>query len=262
MGQVTAHYESVSEEARLRTGFGVLEFARSQEILLRYLPPAPAVVLDIGGAAGIYSTWLASLGYRASLLDLVYKHTALARAAGVTSVVQGDARALPYSDACSDAVLLMGPLYHLTERSCRVRALAEARRVLRPGGVVFAACICRYASLMAALALGLLDDSSFEPILRRNLDEGQHRNPGSDPLYFTTAYMHLPQELRDETEEAGFMIEDLLPVEGPGWLAKNFEQAWADETQKKRLLDIARRVEREPALTGVSPHLLAVGRRQ
>jgi len=156
----------------------------------------------------------------------------------------------------------MGPLYHLTERSCRVRALAEARRVLRPGGVVFAACICRYASLMAALALGLLDDSSFEPILRRNLDEGQHRNPGSDPLYFTTAYMHLPQELRDETEEAGFMIEDLLPVEGPGWLAKNFEQAWADETQKKRLLDIARRVEREPALTGVSPHLLAVGRRQ
>jgi len=261
MGQVTAHYESVSEEARLRTGWGALEFARSQEILHRHLPHPPAVVLDIGGAAGIYSAWLSSVGYRAYLLDLVYKHAALARAAGVTPVVQGDARVLPYADACADAVLLMGPLYHLTERKCRVKALAEVRRVLRPGGVVFAAGICRYASLMAALVLGLLNDPNLAPILRRNLDEGQHRNPGGDPLYFTTAYMHLPQELRDEMEEAGFTVEDLLPVEGPAWLAKDFDEAWADEAQRKRLLDATRRVEREPGLTGVSPHLLAVGRR-
>lgn len=260
MGQVTAHYESVSEEVRLRTGWGLLEFARSQEILLRYLPPAPAVVFDIGGAAGIYSVWLTSLGYRAFLLDLVHKHAALARTAGVQSV-QGDARALPYSDACSDVVLLMGPLYHLTERKCRVKALAEARRMLRPGGVVFAACICRYASLMAALVLGLLDNPYFAPILRRNLDEGQHRNPDGDPQYFTTAYMHLPDELRDEMEEAGFTMEDLLPVEGPAWLATDFDHVWADEAQRSRLLDVTRQVEREPALMGLSPHLLAVGRR-
>jgi 2-polyprenyl-3-methyl-5-hydroxy-6-metoxy-1,4-benzoquinol methylase len=75
MGQVRAHYEAVAEETRLHSGWGLLEFARSQEILLRYLPPAPATVLDIGGAAaGIYSLWLESLGYRVSLLDLVHKH--------------------------------------------------------------------------------------------------------------------------------------------------------------------------------------------
>ena len=260
MGHVTAHYEGVSEETRLLTGFGMLEFARSQEILLRCLPPAPAVVLDIGGACGIYSSWLASLGYQPRLLDLVHKHAVAAHAAGIASV-QGDARSLPYRDACCDAIMLMGPLYHLTERKCRVAALAEARRVLRPGGLVFAAAICRYASLMAALVLGLLDDPQFEPILRRNLDEGQHRNPGGNALYFTTAYLHLPSQLCDEMKEAGFTIEDLLAVEGPGWLARNFEQVWADELQRKRLLDLTRRVQNEPALLGVSPHVMAVGRR-
>jgi SAM-dependent methyltransferase len=179
----------------------------------------------------------------------------------MTMVVQGDGRALPYAGACSDAVLLMGPLYHLTERRCRVKALVEARRVLRPGGVLFAASICRYAPLMAALVLGFLDNPHFEPILKRNLDEGQHRSPTGDPLYFTTAYLHRPKDLRDEMEEAGLPVEDLLAVEGPGWLAKDFEKVWAEEALKHKLLDLMRRVEREPSLMGVSPHLPAVGRR-
>lgn len=261
MGHVAAHYEAVSEETRLLTGSGRLEFARSQEILLRYLPPAPALVLDIGGAAGIYSSWLASLGYRVSLLDLVHKHTVTAHGAGLASV-QADARILPFPHACCDIALLMGPLYHLTERQCRIAALAEAQRVLRPGGVVFAAAICRYSALMAALVLGLLNDPLFEPVVHRSIKEGQYRNPGSDPLYFTTAYFHLPSELCDEMKEAGFVVEDLLAVEGPAWLAKDFDQVWEDEALRNRLLDIARRVEKEPALLGASPHLLAVGRRQ
>ena len=156
----------------------------------------------------------------------------------------------------------MGPLYHLTERRCRIAALAEARRVLRPGGAVFVAAICRYASLMAAVALGFLQDPQFEPILQRDLNDGQHRNPGEDPLYFTTAYFRLPEELCDEMKEAGFGVEALLAVEGPAWLAKDFEQDWADEIRRKRMMDLVHRVEREPALAGVSPHLLAVGRRE
>ncbi len=261
MGQVRAHYESVSEQTRLESGWGLLELVRSEEILLRHLPPPPAMVLDIGGAAGVYSLWLQSLGYRVSLFDLVHKHAGQAHAAGIASVVQGDARALPYADSCSDAVLLMGPLYHLTERKCRVKTLIEARRVLRPGGVLFAASICRYAPLMAALVLGFLDNPYFEPILQRNLDDGQHRNPTGDLLYFTTAYLHLPEDLRGEIDEAGFSVEDLLAVEGPGWLAKDFDRVWGDGALRKKLLDLMRRVERDPALIGVSPHVLAVGRR-
>jgi SAM-dependent methyltransferase len=237
-----------------------LELARSQEILRRFLPEAPATVLDLGGGAGVYSAWLGSLGYKVTLLDLVRKHTVQARGAGVTAV-QGDARALPFRDARCDAALLMGPLYHLTEREERVRALTEARRAVRPGGVVIAAAICRYASLIPAMATGLLDEPHFMTSLGRTVTEGQYRNFDGAVEYFTTAYFHLPEDLRAEMTEAGLAVAEVLAVEGPVWLAKDFEQAWADERQRKRLLEIAQQVEKEPALWGVSPHLLAAGRR-
>lgn len=260
MGQVVSHYEAVSEQTRLLNGVGLLEFERSRQILQAALPPPPALILDIGGAAGIYSAWLATLGYQPLLLDLVHKHAAAARSAGLAAV-QGDARSLPHPDACCDAVLLMGPLYHLTEFPCRVKALMEARRVLRPGGVVIAAAICRYASLMAALSYGFLDHLQFESILWRPLEDGQYRNPQDDPLFFTTAFFHLPAQLQEEMQQAGLAVEDLLAVEGPCWLARDFDRLWADEAQKARLLGIAKRLERDPAMLNLSAHLLAIGRR-
>lgn len=260
MGHVRAHYEAGAEATRLLSGFGVLEFARTQELLLRHLPPAPAQILDVGGASGIYSAWLGSLGYRVQLLDLVHKHAAAALANGVAAA-QADARRLPLPEACCDAVLLMGPLYHLTERDCRMAALAEARRVLRPGGLLCAAAICRFAGLLAALALGLLDDPCFDAILRRHLENGQHRNPTGALEYFTTAFFHLPAELAEETQAAGFTLEALLAIEGPCWLAKDFDATWAREEHRERLLILARQVESDPALLGVSPHLMALGRR-
>ena len=83
------------------------------------------------------------------------------------SATLGDARKLAFPDRSADAVLLLGPLYHLTERADRLAALREARRVLRPGGVVFAAAISRFASLLDGLARDLLDDPDFRPIRDR-----------------------------------------------------------------------------------------------
>ena len=73
------------------------------------------------------------------------------------------------ADASVDAVLLLGPLYHLTERADRVRALAEGRRVLRPGGVLAAAAISRYASAVDGLFRGHLREPGFEAIVERDL---------------------------------------------------------------------------------------------
>lgn len=148
--EILAYYARGKEDARLREGgapAGRLEFWRTQDVLRRLMPAAPARVLDVGGGSGIHAEWLARDGYEVDLLDPVPLHVEqAARLPGVTAR-PGDARALPADDASYDVVLLLGPLYHLPERPDRVRALAEAYRVVRPGGLVVAATINRFAGL-------------------------------------------------------------------------------------------------------------------
>jgi ubiquinone/menaquinone biosynthesis C-methylase UbiE len=153
---VIAHYEhQVSEQDRLsQDAMSRLEWLRTREILTRYLPPPPAKVLDIGGGAGAYALPLARQGYQVHLIDPVSRHVEQARTASqaqpdhpLADAVVGDARALPYVDTSADAVLMLGPLYHLTRRSARLEALSQARCVLCPDGLLVAAAISRYASL-------------------------------------------------------------------------------------------------------------------
>ena len=160
-----------------------------------------------------------------------------------------------------DAVLLLGPLYHLTERADRVRALAEARRVVRPGGVVVAAAISRFASTVDGLARGRLDEPGFAAIVERDLSDGQHRNPTRRPEWFTTAYFHLPDELATEVADAGLRLRALLAVEGVGEFAADAAERLADLDRRERLLEVVRRVEAEPSLLGASPHILAIAGR-
>ncbi len=258
MDEVIAHYTRVPEDGRLRSGWGTLEQARTQELVLRHLPPPPGRVLDVGGGSGAYSTWLAALGYEVHLVDPVPVHVEHALAAGLTSATVGDARSLRQAAAAVDAVLLLGPLYHLTERRDRIAALREARRVLGAGGHLFAAAISRFASLLDGLVRGFVDDPGFARILDRDLLLGQHRNDTGNPDFFTTAYFHQPEEFRAEIQEAGFAAVELAAVEGPVWLARDFPERWADPVRREHLLDLVRRVEHEPALLGASPHLLAM----
>lgn len=112
----------------------------------QWLAVPPARVLDVGGASGAYASWLSERGYQVQLIDPVPLHRAQATADGRFTVAAGDARGLEEDDSSYDAVLLPGPLYHLTDRADRVRALAEARHVSRPDGIVAAAVISRYAT--------------------------------------------------------------------------------------------------------------------
>jgi SAM-dependent methyltransferase len=254
------------EAERLVSGNGALELARSQELLLRHLPPPPADVLDVGGGPGVYSSWLALLGYRVRLIDPVPLHVAQAMLVARSQpdrpfdAIIGDALRLDEPDTQWDAVLLMGPLYHLTERSERLAALGEAARVMRPGGLVAAVAISRFASLLDSLRRGVLRNPDLIAMVERDLRDGQHRNPSleANPNWFTTAFFHHPDQLAAEVREAGLDLEAVLAVEGPGWL---FEDQWADPAQRDSVLRAIRAVEREPSLLGQSSHLLAVAHR-
>jgi SAM-dependent methyltransferase len=161
---IQRYYERGRERERLTRDGGTLELIRTQELLQRYLPPPPADVLDVGGGPGVYAAWLALAGYRVHLIDPVPLHVAQAVAAAATqpthpfTAAVGDARRLDEPDASCDAALLFGPLYHLTQRVERLAALAEARRVLRPGGLALVVAISRFGSLLDGVRQGYLGD--------------------------------------------------------------------------------------------------------
>jgi SAM-dependent methyltransferase len=265
--EMQAYYELGLEADRLFHGHGRLELARTQEIILRHLPPPPCAVLDVGGGPGAYACWLASRGHRVTLIDASPLHVKQARAASrrqpqapLADCRLGDARQLDVAGASVPVVLLLGPLYHLTELQDRLQALRESYRALEPGGLLFAAAVGRYASLLSGVSDNLLGDPDFAAIVARDLRDGQHRN-STDKDYFTTAFFHRPEELEAEVREAGFELLDLLGVEGPGWLLPDIERRWANPAERERLLQAARDVEREPTLLGLPAHLLAVGRK-
>ena len=264
---VTDYYEQAPEEERLGQGAFVLEELRTREIIERYAPRPPATVLDVGGAAGAYALPLANAGYTVHLVDASPRLVAEAdrRSAGsrerLASCRVGDARALDFADECAEIVLLLGPLYHLTQPSDRARALSEARRVLKPGGRLFAAGISRFASALDGLSRDALRDPQFAAIVERDLREGQHRNPTGRLDYFTTAYFHHPDELRAEVSDAGLTFEGLYGLEGPGWLLPDVEARIADPRRLGDLLRVARALEAEPSVLGISAHLLAVARK-
>jgi SAM-dependent methyltransferase len=270
MAEMSAFYDRGDEQGRL-ADWGRLEFLRMRELLARFLPPAPATVLDVGGAAGAYALPLAADGYEVHLVDPVALHVEQARAASaaqpdapLASATLADARELPFEDASVDAVLMLGPLYHLTEADDRARALREAHRVLRPGGVLAAAAIMRFASTLDGVAQGFLLEPGFEAIVERDLADGQHRNPEDHPRWFTTAYFHRPDELEREVAAAAFEVREVLAIEGAVGAAAETHalDGWLDDPAKREvLLRAIRRVEAEPSLLGASPHVLAVATR-
>jgi ubiquinone/menaquinone biosynthesis C-methylase UbiE len=259
--EIIRHYERDRPEAtRITEGFGTLELERTREVVRRHLPAPPARVLDVGGGEGVHARWLAADGYDVHLVDPVPAHVAAATGAPYTAAL-GDARALEFADETFEAVLVLGPCYHLIERGDRVQAMREARRVVRPGGVVFVAAISRFASLFDGLARGFLFDAEFRAIVLDDLRTGVHRNEHEHPHWFTTAYFHRPDELMGEAEDAGLQARDLVGLEGMAGWQRQLATHWEDPDGRDVILAAARAVEAAPELAGLSAHMLLVAER-
>ena len=250
------------EDARTATSVeGRVELERTRRLVTAALAPASRV-LDVGGATGVHSRWLAEAGHEVTLLDPVPSQVGRAAAAGTFTAVVGDARDLPLEDASVDAVLLLGPLYHLVSAADRARALTEARRVLRPGGTLFAQGIGRLTAFTeAATTRGFADLGPADlEILRTG-------------VWFSTSggfpggHLHTVPELRGEVTGAGFGDVVVHGLEGPGVGA--LELVAGDDRLVEVAVELAERLEERLAgqvealdrLAERSPHLLAVARR-
>lgn len=258
---VLDYYESGRELGRLNDGnlAGPLEYERTIELLQRYLPVSASKILDVGGGPGIYASWLAQRGHSVSLVDPVRLHVETARARGLDAEL-GEAERLDHASSSVDVVLLMGPLYHLVKERDRLQALREAWRVLRPGGILVATAISRFAALFDQLVhLDRFHEPDemerIETIVRTGVLSARQGG------VFTTAFMHLPRQLDQEVTRVGFADVDVVSIEGPGYLVSNFDERWADDVRRAALIGAARLVESDPEIVALGGHLMAVGHR-
>ncbi|MBO4637621.1 MAG: class I SAM-dependent methyltransferase [Clostridiales bacterium] len=272
---VLAYYDAGEEFSRLRTGCGRIEFDRTKEILLEELPKPPAVIYDIGGAYGEYSWWLASLGYEVHLFDLSEKNILMSGM--LESEYEGfdlaarevcDARDVPRPDKSADAILLMGPLYHITDHEGRLTAIRECFRMLRDGGRLFSAALTPSSVLLYNITEyspnkengnSWLEDPSFLKMVERELRDGCHINPGRKCYSgIGSSHFHSAKALRGELSEGGFAKSVVHGIMGGAWLAPDLDNLWDNEKSREALLNTVRLLDTYEEIIGLSAHLLAV----
>ncbi|HGY08577.1 MAG TPA: class I SAM-dependent methyltransferase [Oceanithermus profundus] len=261
--EVEAFYDASAEAEWSRLERHRTEFAVTLRALEEHLPPPPAAVLDVGGGPGRYAIELTRRGYRVTLVDLSAANLELARAkaneAGIEleDVIQANALDLGgLADAAYDAVLLMGPLYHLTDEDARRLAVRQARRKLRAGGVIFAAFIARFAPMRDLAARDPGWAEGRWDYLERLLQTGVHDSGEG----FTVAYFAHPDEIEPLMEAEGFATLGVLGCEGVVAGHEDKINALAGEAWA-RWVDLNYRLGQDPALWGASDHLLYVGRK-
>lgn len=276
---VLAYYEAGREFNRLRTDVGLIEFERTKEILLENLPKPPAVIYDIGGAYGEYAWWLASLGYEVHLFDLSETNIKLSKelakeypTCSLSSSEVGDARNIPRVDNSADAVLLMGPLYHITDYDERIKAIKESFRLLKNDGVIFTAALTPYSVLLYNITVyspkgenknTYLENTDFLAMVERELKDGCHINPNREVYEgLGSSHLHMEKALKAELEVGGFSDSVVHGVMGGAWLVHDIDELWKNEISRNALMNTVRLLDKHEEIIGLSGHLLAVSKRK
>lgn len=266
---VQDYYQSYPEWDRLEQfPDGRLEFEVNKSWIQRYLPPPGARVLDLGGGPGRYSIWLAGLGYRVTLADLspdlleIAREKAREAEVELDSFVQTNAIDLKeLADDSFDAVLSMGPMYHLLDEGDRHSSASQLHRVARSGAPVCVSFLNRLPVVRGMLGEIPPLPAAIEPLLTRWLDTGVFVAPVRG--FFTDSYYTHPNEVKPLLEAAGFQSLELIGSEtvlaGSEALLDSLDEkqphlsGWVME----RLIEVAR----EPSVVGAAWHLLYIGRK-
>lgn len=181
LSNIEKHYNKHPEDKRLLRRHGIVEFETTMHHLHRYLQPHH-MVLDIGAGTGRYTSALMAEGYRVKAIELVRRNIEVfLKREPTADVVQGDARNMPYiPTGTSDVTLLLGPLYHLIGDEEKLKALMEAKRVTKSGGIIFVAYLMNEYSILSYC----FDEDRIGGLLAKGVvDSNFHIQAQEDELY-------------------------------------------------------------------------------
>jgi S-adenosylmethionine-dependent methyltransferase len=227
--------------------------------------PKQGLILEIGAATGAHTLWLARHGYTVVAVDIAEKGLEENRKtlteAGLQEQVNfrmDDARTLKtVPEADFDAVLLMGPLYHLVELADRQKAVQQAVARLRTGGMLFSSFISRFGILGDLLknVTGWIEElEEVHTIIERGRDPADYHK-GQFRGYFATTEEIIPLH-----EQTGMQTLVLAGVE-PAISADDESYNRLEGRQRQLWQDLLYRISREPSMVASSRHLLYIGRK-
>ena len=262
LSDIVDYYNNDPEREHYRLEQHQLEYELTWRYLDRYLP-AQGSILEIGAASGRYTLELARRGYKITAVDMSAALIEASReriaAAGLESQVRlilADARDLSSErERDFDAVLLMGPLYHLVEEADRELALKEAFDRLRAGGIIFTAFISRYG-IMGDLLKNVPGWIEGQAEVRSVMERG--RSPEDFPRGGFRGYFAQVSEIAPLHEALGFETITLAGVE-PAISADDESYNNLQGKQRQLWLDLLYELSTESSMIGASRHLLYVG---
>lgn len=249
--QIQKTYEYFNEDSRLnRSKAARVEFLTTVRYIERYVNPG-AKLLDIGAGAGEYSLYFSRKGYSVSALELSPSNIEAFRrkltAEDTVDLVQGNALDLSrYADESFDAVLLLGPLYHLHSREDRLRCIAEAKRVCKKDGKLFFAFISN--------DFVILTEFSYRPDYFTSGDYDKETFRLNDfPFVF-----HTVESARELLAEGGVKVLHAVAADGVSELMEEKISAMDDESYAQ-YLRYHEYICEKPEFLGMSNHLLFIG---
>ena len=228
MKDLVQYYNKFNEEKRLDSRHGQVEFRVSMKYIHKYLPTdrikEEVKILDIGAGTGRYSVALANEGYDVTAVELVKYNLGILKSKGSTvKAMQGNALNLKkLEDDTFDVTLLFGPMYHLFGAEDKKKALSEARRVTKSGGVILVAyCMNEYGVLTYAFKEKHIGECMEEKRLTENFKTiSQEEN-----LY---DYMRM-EDINALLEDSGLERIKIISPDGPANYMRPFLNQLTDE---------------------------------
>ena len=256
--ELEKYYNKFCEEKRLTRRHGYVEYVTSMKYIHEYLPKGEKEeikILDVGAGTGRYSVQLAEEGYDVTAVELVkYNLGILKSKKSSVKAYQGNALNLSrFAEDQFDLVLVFGPMYHLYTMEDKVQALKEAKRVVKPEGVILVAyCMNEYS----ILTYGFKEGHMRESIRDQKVDGSFHVRAKAEDLY---DYVRI-EDIDAIDHAAGVKRVKLIAADGPANYMRTVLNAMDEETYQLFLQYHLSTCERQDLL-GASAHTLDIVRK-